>query len=177
MQPEDDLVVLVDADGQAIGEAPRSRVHTTNTPLHRAFSMYLFDRDGRALVTRRALGKLTWPGVWSNACCGHPRPGEATEAAVRRRVRQELGAEVAWIKPAAPHFAYRAVDASGIVENEICPVFVGGLVTDALEPDPDEVMAYTWVEWADLVERAAAGDELSPWSIEQIPLVDAALRG
>ena len=74
------------------GEA-RAAVHHGNTPRHRAFSVYLIDTAGHVLLTRRSLSKLTWPGVWSNSCCGHPRPGETDVAAIHRRVREELGVE------------------------------------------------------------------------------------
>src|SRR5690606_39821221 len=120
-----DEVVLVDDDGAPRGTAPRTSVHTTDTPLHRAFSLYLFDADGQVLVTRRALGKVTWPGVWTNACCGHPRPGEELDDAVRRRLGEELGLTVEDLQVVLPDFRYRAVDASGVVEHELCPVLVG----------------------------------------------------
>ena len=70
--------------------AARTMVHHAQTPRHRAFSVYLTDDAGRVLLTRRALSKATWPGVWSNSCCGHPRPGEMDVTAIHRRVREEL---------------------------------------------------------------------------------------
>lgn len=163
-------VVLLAPDGTAIGTAAKSAVHTTRTPLHLAFSCYLLDEEGSLLLTRRALGKATWPGVWTNTCCGHPLPGEPPESAVRRRLGQELGVQVDALRCALPGFAYRAVDASGIVENEICPVWVGRLRRDAdLTPDPAEVMDLAWVPWDDLVRTATAAPQLlSPWSVLQI---------
>jgi isopentenyl-diphosphate delta-isomerase len=88
----EEVVVLLDEDGRAVGTEPKATVHHTETPLHLAFSCYLFDRDGRLLLTQRALHKPTWPGAWTNSVCGHPAPGEPVEDAVRRRVRAEVGA-------------------------------------------------------------------------------------
>ncbi|GAB3622668.1 hypothetical protein GCM10027418_07500 [Mariniluteicoccus endophyticus] len=171
-----DLVELVAPDGTPLGSAPRLSVHTTDTPLHRAFSIYLFNADHQVLMTRRALSKATWPGVWTNACCGHPRPGETTVDAVRRRVREELGAEVLCEAVALPDFAYRAVDASGLVENELCPVYLGAVVDDRLDPDPSEVMEHRWMEWPRLAEGVKATPEMfSPWAALQIPQLDEQL--
>lgn len=166
---EEDLVVLLDDDGTPAGSAPRLAVHGTATPLHLAFSTYLFDPDGRLLLTRRALHKLTWPGVWTNSCCGHPRPGEDVAAAARRRVTEELGAPPRDLRPVLPDFRYRALDASGVVENEVCPVFVGRIDPAALRPWTQEVAEVAWVAWDDVVAAAAAAPMLlSPWSILQI---------
>ena len=167
---DDDLVELVDEAGQAIGHAARATIHHGNTPRHRAFSVYLVDAAGRVLLTRRALSKLTWPGVWSNSCCGHPRPGESDVAAVQRRVREELGVNVTNIEVMLPDFGYTATDPHGLVENEQCPVY-HALIADpaALRPDPDEVMDYQWLTWPDLiatVERAPG--LLSPWAVTQV---------
>ncbi|MGB3761633.1 MAG: isopentenyl-diphosphate Delta-isomerase [Ornithinimicrobium sp.] len=166
-----DDVVLVDDDGLEIGTAPRGEVHTTQTVLHRAFSVYLFDARGRTLITRRALGKVAWPGVWSNGCCGHPRPGESTPEAIARRVGEELGVQVHDVTVLLPDFRYRAVDASGIVEHEICPVY-SARVDQEPSPDPDEVMDYAWVPWADAVDALTRAPAVfSPWMGLQVPLL------
>nr|WP_245528950.1 isopentenyl-diphosphate Delta-isomerase [Beutenbergia cavernae] len=155
----DDDVVLLDATGAPSGSAPRSAVHGAATPLHLAFSCHVQDAAGRVLVTRRALGKRTWPGVWTNAVCGHPRPGERVGDAVVRRAREELGAHLGGLRLVLPEFRYRAVDASGVVENEVCPVYVARLEGD-LRPDPAEVMEVTWAEPTELGEAI----RLAPWA-------------
>ena len=168
----DDVVVLLDDDGAAIGTCPRAEVHTRDTPLHRAFSSYLLDDAGRLLLTRRALTKVAWPGVWTNTCCGHPRPDEPTQDAVSRRVREELGLDVTQLRVVLPSYRYRAVDASGIVEHEICPVLVGRIDQAQLEPHPDEVCEWAWIAWPDAVHLARRTPALlSPWAAEQIVLL------
>ncbi|CAO5253949.1 Isopentenyl-diphosphate Delta-isomerase [Frankia sp. AgKG'84/4] len=164
----DDQVVLLDADRQPCGTAPRLAVHGLDTPLHLAFSTYIFDAAGRLLVTRRALGKRTWPGVWTNSCCGHPRPQEPMEVAVRRRVEQELRLALTDLSCALPDFAYRATAADGLVENEFCPVYVARALADP-DPDPDEVVEWRWVDWESYRTAASAAPwALSPWSVEQM---------
>lgn len=164
-------VVLVAPDGTAIGTASKGAVHGLDTPLHLAFSCYLFDGEGRLLVTRRALGKLTWPGVWTNSFCGHPAPGEELATAVRRRVVQELGIPLRDLELALPDFRYRAVDATGIVENEVCPVFTA-IIDDEPRPNPHEVVDWTWVHPDDLAESVARTPfAFSPWLALQLPLL------
>ena len=87
-------VVLMNAEGQAIGTAPKEALHGEDTPLHLAFSCHLVGEDGRLLLTRRALGKRSWPGVWTNSFCGHPQPGEEMHDAIRRHARSELGIDI-----------------------------------------------------------------------------------
>ena len=129
-------------------------------------------REGLVLMTRRALTKRTWPGVWTNACCGHPSPVSAS------RTRSNA----AWLTSSVPapqrshrscpDFRYEAVDASGIRENEVCPVFVATLV-GGVDPDPAEVMEFRWVDPGALADVATHSPWLlSPWSVEQITQMD-----
>lgn len=173
--PSPDLVVLVDDDGTPIGTAPRLEVHGAHTPLHLAFSTYLFDDDGRLLLTRRALAKKTWPGVWSNSSCGHLRPGESAGEAALRRVSEELGGEPTALRTVLPSFRYRAVDAGGVVEHELCPVLLGRFDPRDLRPDAAEIAESTWVDWDAAVALAAAAPALiSPWAVLQIAQLAAA---
>lgn len=166
-----DEVVLLDDDGSPVGTASRTTVHGPDTPLHLAFSCYLYDARGRVLLTRRALSKRTWPGVWTNSFCGHPRPGEGMVDAVHRYAVRELGVPVQRVEPLLPDFRYRAVDASGTVENEVCPVFTA-VLDGEVEPDPAEVMELQWVEPAALHTAAEAAPwALSPWMREQLEQV------
>src|SRR6195952_4517825 len=137
-----ELVVLVSETGTPVGTAEKRVVHDENTPLHLAFSCHVYNSDGLVLVTRRALSKLTWPGVWTNSFCGHPAPDETFEDSISRRAAFELGITVSALEVVLPDFRYRAVDSSGIVENEICPVYTTVVDVDP-RPAEDEV-----AEWA-----------------------------
>lgn len=168
---DDELVVLVDDAGTPIGSERKATVHSADTPLHLAFSVHLLDGAGNVLVTRRALSKLTWPGVWTNSCCGHQQQGEAPADGVRRRTRTELGLEIGDLWCVLPDFAYQARDAGGILENELCPVFIGILEQPLQHPRPAaaEVMEWTWVPWRNLVAAAQHTPfAFSPWSVTQI---------
>lgn len=169
----EESVVLLDDDGQEIGSASKTTVHHHATPLHLGFSCYVFDPDGRVLLTRRALCKQTWPGVWTNSFCGHPAPGEQIADAVQRRAQQELGLSIGSPTCVLPTFRYRAVAADGTVENEICPVFCTH-AEGPVQTAPDEVMDWKWVRWQDLRSAAALAWPISPWAADQIPLLEAA---
>ncbi|RZU16067.1 isopentenyl-diphosphate delta-isomerase [Kribbella rubisoli] len=162
----DERVVLLDEDGRAIGTEAKATVHHAATPLHLAFSSYVIDAAGRVLLTQRAFEKPTWPGVWTNSCCGHPLPTEPVEQAVRRRLADELGIVVDSVDLVMPEFRYRAEMPTGIVENEICPVYRVRWTGDP-RPNPAEVAAYRWVEWDELRDFP----DLSPWCLLQLDVL------
>jgi len=163
----EELVVLVDDVNNEIGMAPKRTIHHASTPLHRGFSCYVFNKGGEFLLTQRALSKKTFPGIWTNSCCGHPAPGESIEDAVRRRLQDELGLISPKLILVLPHFRYRA-EMNGIVENELCPVYVA-IVDQEPNLNPDEVEAYEWVSWDDFVERLSQTPKVfSSWSREQV---------
>lgn len=167
----DELVVLLDSGGHAIGSAPKASVHGPQTPLHLAFSSYVFDGSGRVLLTRRASHKITWPGAWTNSCCGHPMPGEPLAGAVTRRLRHELGIVVSDVDLILPNFSYRAVMDNGIVEHELCPVYRAVVDADAV-PNPAEVGEVMWRPWKEFVDGVLSGEQpVSPWCREQVPLL------
>lgn len=165
-------VILCTPEGRPAGLAPKSEVHHADTPLHLAFSCYVFRADGQVLVTQRAFTKATWPGVVTNSCCGHPEPGEPLVAAVNRRLRQELGLEADRVDLILPEFRYRARMPDGTVENELCPVFRAIVSDTTVQLAPAEVHAAWWAPWPAFVHSGRDGD-LSPWCAAQLIELEA----
>ena len=163
----DDKIVFVDESNTPIATGDKLPGHTDETKLHRAFSVFLFNPKGEFLMQQRALSKKTWPGVWSNSACGHVMLHETTEAAARRRLKYELGLSGIELHLALPDFRYRA-EKDGVVENEICPVFVG--VTDKPpRPNPLEVETVEWVDWDEFVASLDDPEtDISPWAVEEV---------
>jgi isopentenyl-diphosphate Delta-isomerase len=164
MDREGLLVELVDGAGNPIGTGTVAQAHTAPGQLHRAFSVLLYDEGGRTLLQRRAPGKTRFASRWSNACCGHPAPGQDVAAAATDRLAAELG--LAATLDEVGVFSYRAGDpATGRVEHEWDHVLVGrvrGEVT--LAPDPAEVSEYAWVAPHRLDAALAADpDAYTPW--------------
>lgn len=147
----EDYVVLVDNNNKVLGTAPKLETHNANTPLHRAFSLFLFNPKGELLLQQRSKNKKTWPLVWSNSCCGHPMLNESNKDAVRRRLLFELGIRLEKIYEILPNFSYKA-EMNGIVENEICPVFVG-FSDKAVNPNKDQVEGIRWIKWQDFLRE------------------------
>lgn len=167
-------VVLLDEQGRGIGVADKATVHHQETPLHLAFSCYVFNSRGEFMLTRRARAKKTWPGVVTNSCCGHPAPAESLTDAVVRRLADELGLPAApSVDLLLPKFRYRATMSDGVVENEMCPVFRAIIDADPA-PDPSEVDEYGWVSWPLFVSLVTGGElSVSPWCLEQVPQLTA----
>jgi isopentenyl-diphosphate delta-isomerase len=167
-------IVFVAEDGTPTGETgPKLSSHHERTRLHLAFSCYLFRRrDNAFLITRRALQKKVWPGVWTNSVCGHPVPGEELEEAVRRRAAFELGLpELTGLRCVVPRYIYRTPPFNGIVEHEFCPIFTA-IVDEDPAPNPGEVDDFRWLDWSDygrLLEQDEQG--MSYWAKDQYPLL------
>lgn len=164
-----ELIVLLDGAGRAVGSAQKSVAHNAATPLHLAFSCYLTNHLDQVLLTRRALSKQTFPGLWTNSFCGHPAPGESLRTAVERRARAELGCGVRSTTLVLPEFSYAASSANGTTENEWCPV-VRAHIAGELKPAAAEVSQWEWLPWDECSARSRSGDA-SPWFREQVQLL------
>ena len=170
MSASEELVVLVNEADEILGTIPKAQVHGAETPLHRAFSCFLFNTKGELLLQQRSHKKKTWPLMWSNSVCGHPMPDEKTEAAVERRAAFELGVSITELRFVSP-YRYKAVK-DGVMENEICPIFCG-LLTEEPKPNPDEVEAVQWMPWTDFLEEIRTNPETySIWCREEAAIIE-----
>ena len=135
-----EYVVLVNNSDEEIGTEEKLRAHQLSL-MHRAFSVFLFNHAGAILLQRRAETKYHSAGLWSNAACGHPRPGEAIEAAARRRLLEEMGIDCGLTRVAA--FTYCIPVTEDLTENEFDHVFVG-VWEGTPSPDAAEVAEWAW---------------------------------
>ena len=135
-------VVLVNEEDQVVGTAEKLRAHTEGW-LHRAFSVFIFDPEGRLLLQQRTGEKYHSGGLWSNTCCSHPQPGEPPLDAAHRRLPEEMGFEA----PLTPAFeeTYRLPVGEDLVEHEHNHVFVGTVYAPEVQPCENEVSSWQWV--------------------------------
>lgn len=160
MTEEHEQVILVNPSDEPVGVAGKLDVHRDGR-LHRAFSVFVVRDDGWHLLQQRAFGKYHSGGRWSNACCGHPRPGERTIDAARRRLNEELGIDCELEHRTT--FTYRADVGEGLLEHEIDHVFVGRHAGEP-RPDPHEVAACRWMEPPAIdAELRARPDDFTAW--------------
>jgi len=155
-----DLVTLVDHDDNIVGSEEKIRAHREGK-LHRAFSVFVFDEGRRLLIQRRATGKYHSGGLWSNTCCGHPRPGESADGAAERRLTEEMGF-VCDLRPAF-RTIYEMSVADSMIEHELNQVFIGWF-NGSPSPDTREVEACRWMDLAQLRDSIDASPErYTPW--------------
>jgi len=153
-------VVLVDEEGRDIGTEEKLAAHRAGR-LHRAFSIFVRDPDGLLFLQRRASGKYHSAGLWSNTCCGHPRPGEPLLVAARRRLREEMGFDCPLA--AVGVYRYTARLEGGLTENEVDHL-VAGTFDGQPAPDPAEVGAWRLVRPEALrAEIAGHPERFSAW--------------
>lgn len=159
---DDEPLILVDTEDRELGFMSKVDCHQGRGLLHRAFSIFLFDDDGRVLLQRRSASKPLWPLYWSNSCCSHPRRGEALEQAASRRLVEELGVQ------ARLHHLYRFIYQADYLdigaEHELCHVYIARLADGEVRVHPDEVAEIEWVSFGSVADRMAAEPErYTPW--------------
>lgn len=165
-----EYVVLVNLNNVPLGTKEKLAAHSSHTPLHRGFSLFLFNKKKELLLQQRNLAKKTWPGVWTNSVCGHPMLEETPREAAQRRLAYELGIYKANIEVILPDYRYRC-EKDGIVENELCPVMIG-FSEEIPQPNPDEVHAVRWIPWKEWIkETKQHPTQYSPWCVEETKLL------
>ncbi|MDR0994391.1 MAG: isopentenyl-diphosphate Delta-isomerase [Verrucomicrobiota bacterium] len=158
----EEQVIVVDAEDREIGRMEKMAAHQNGGTRHRAFSIFIFDSAGRCLLQRRAGSKYHFPGLWTNTCCSHPRPGEETAAAAHRRLQEELGFDCPLEERF--QFEYRAEsEEENLTEHELDHVFTG-IYDGLLNPNPQEVEAICHLTPCALEEKLAEHpEEFTPW--------------
>ena len=155
------MLILVDENDRVVGYLSKGLSHDGEGALHRAFSLFVFNREGEFLLQQRSAGKRLWSLFWSNSCCSHPREGETMDEAVRRRLLQELRLEsnLQFLYKFQYQASYKDIGS----ESEICWVYIG-VTCDEARPNPNEVEDHRWVTPARLDEEMSATPEIfTPW--------------
>lgn len=141
-----EFVVLVDQDDQKLGLMEKQQAHVAGL-LHRAFSVFVFNSNGELMIQQRAASKYHSPTLWTNTCCSHPRDNETYEQAAHRRLKEEMGFDCDLEFKFS--FIYKAHLDNNLTEHELDHVFIG-TYNDEPKLNPEEVMAYRWVDLMDL---------------------------
>ena len=158
---EDECLILVDSHDNETGISSKAACHDGDGILHRAFSVFLFNREGELLLQQRAMGKRLWPMFWSNSCCSHPRRGESMDVAVPRRLQDELHAQATL--DYIYKFSYQANFSDVGSEHELCHVFLGMLDGEATRNET-EIEALRFVSADQLEEEFRSSPEsFTPW--------------
>lgn len=161
-------VILVDAFDQPTGTIEKMEAHR-QALLHRAFSVFIFNSRGEMLLQQRAPEKYHSAGLWTNACCSHPRPGEDTREAAGRRLREELGFTTELQK--LFEFTYRTAYDNGLTEFEFDHVFVGTYDRD-IHPDRSEVSDYRYRSLPEIEqELLTAPETFTSWFRLAFPML------
>ncbi len=153
-------VILVDHQDNEMGTMEKMEAHQKGV-LHRAFSILIFNSKGEMLIQQRSHSKYHSAGLWSNACCSHPRPGEPIEEAVPRRLKEEMGIDVQL--KFAYKFIYKTLLENNLIEHELDHVFIGKF--DGVPvPDPAEVADWQFISISALQESVnKKPGEFTPW--------------
>lgn len=148
-------VILVDTNDTPVGQMEKLNAHLKGE-LHRALSVLIFNSDGELLLQQRAFSKYHTPGLWSNTCCSHPRPGEDSLEAATRRLQEEMGFTTPLIK--SFDFIYKAHFDNGLIEHEFDHVFFGTFDGNPVI-NTEEANDFKWVKLSFLMEDMRSSPE------------------
>ena len=153
-------VILVDSNDNEIGVMEKMQAHIEGA-LHRAFSVFLFNKKGELLLQQRALEKYHSGGLWTNTCCSHPAPGEPLEAAVKKRLQEEMG--ITCDTKYVGSFLYCAKVNNMLTEHALDHVFVGSY-TEAPSPSAQEVAAWRYSSISEIKkELSSCPEKYTAW--------------
>jgi isopentenyl-diphosphate delta-isomerase len=151
----EDLVVLVNEQDEQIGSMPKLEAHQKGL-LHRAFSILVYNSKNEMLIHQRAIGKYHSEGLWTNACCSHPKPGETIIEAAHRRLKEEMNFDCHL--QLKFDFIYKTSLENNLFEHEFDHV-LSGVFDGVFIPNSDEVMDFRWVNLSDLKAEVKAKPE------------------
>lgn len=155
-----EFVILVDQEDRPVGTMEKMEAHE-KALCHRAFSVFIHNERNEILIQQRAAHKYHCPELWANTCCSHPREGEATIDAAHRRLQEEMGFDCEIEEQFS--FYYKAEFDNGLTEHEYDHVFIG-CYSGEIELNANEVMAYKWIKWSDLIEDVEQNPHIyTPW--------------
>jgi isopentenyl-diphosphate delta-isomerase len=143
-------VMLVNKHDHVIGQEEKLKAHQTGA-LHRAFSIFIFNQQKQLLIQKRATTKYHSAGLWSNTCCGHPRPGEATSIAAQRRLFEETGI-VCQLYPIGAFTYHAKLPQTNLIEYEVDHLFYGFFEGTPL-PNPQEIAQLRWITHQQLLQE------------------------
>lgn len=166
---ESEELILVNSGDEVIGYQSKAACHDGEGILHRAFSIFVFDNDGRLLLQQRSPQKRLWGGFWSNSCCSHPRRGETTDFALHRRLEEELGIDTGleYLFTFSYHATFRDLGS----EREVCSVWAGFSSAEP-QPNPTEIEAWRWISTKELDQEIIENPgNFTPWFLQEWPRV------
>ncbi len=170
-----EFVILVDHHDTIIGQQEKLKAHEL-AQCHRAFSVFIYrsnaNQEIEILLQQRHLNKYHCGGLWTNTCCGHPRPGEETRAAATRRLYEEMGIQT--VLKEIGVFHYIAHFDNGLTENEVDHVFVGAMKNTEIQAHPEEIQDYRWMKIKNLQDSIKENPkQFTPWLQQAIDIVSS----
>ncbi len=168
----EEFVILVDENDNPIGTEEKVKCHLPDGKLHRAFTVLLFDKDGKLVLTRRAKEKMMWPGDWDGTFASHPRESETYVSSGERRMPEELGIEgkLDYLNKFEYHVPYKDVGS----ENEICGTLIGIIDKDSEPKEIEgEIDKIKWISAKELLSELKTNPQIyCPWMLIALELLD-----
>lgn len=160
-EKNDDKIILVDENDNQVGIEGKLKSHLGAGVLHRAFSIFVFNKKGELLLQQRSAEKMLWPLFWSNTCCSHPKEGETWKQAGQRRLEEELGfsCPLEFKGKFQYHAGYKDIGS----ENELCYVLAGKYEGEVIA-NKKEVASFKWIDFEAVKEDVAQNSKkYTPW--------------